>query len=175
MPYFLGQKGDHGPSLPSCSHWLTQIKVRKTLIGSDVTNLQSQISLLTAALPRRTWKYWWMKSWTWTTNVRAQLRSPTLFWAASREEWPAGRGTGFCPSTSLCSDPTWSPASSSGALSTRKTWSCWSRARGGHKNDLKAGTPLLWGKAEGVGAFQPGEEKAAGRPYSSLPVPQGGL
>ena len=39
-----------------------------------------------------------------------------------------------------------------------------SGSRGGHKNDPRAGTPLLWGKAERVGAVQPGEEKAAGRP-----------
>ena len=42
----------------------------------------------------------------------------------------------------LWCDPTWSPASSSGALSTEKTWTCWSRARGGHKNP-RAGAPLL--------------------------------
>jgi len=30
-------------------------------------------------------------------------------------------------------------------------------------------------KAERVGAVQPGEEKAAGRPYCSLPVAEGGL
>jgi len=29
--------------------------------------------------------------------------------------------------------------------------------------------------AERAGAVQPGEEKAVGRPYSSLPVPDGGL
>jgi len=29
--------------------------------------------------------------------------------------------------------------------------------------------------AEKVWAVQPGEEKAPGRPYSSLPVPEGGL
>jgi len=29
-------------------------------------------------------------------------------------------------------------------------------------------------QAERVGAVQPGEEKALGRPYSSLPVPEGG-
>jgi len=45
----------------------------------------------------------------------------------------------------------------------------------GHKNDLMAEAPLLWEKAEGVGAVQPGEEKAAGRPYSNLLVPEGGL
>ena len=45
----------------------------------------------------------------------------------------------------------------------------------GHKDDQRAGAPPLWGKAERVGAVQPGEEKAAARPYSSLPVPEGGL
>jgi len=45
----------------------------------------------------------------------------------------------------------------------------------GHKNDQRAGAPPLWGKAEGVGAVQPGEEKAAGRPYWGLSVLKGGL
>ena len=63
-----------------------------------------------------------------------------------------------------------SPASSSGAFSTRRAWSCWSGYRGG---------PQRWSEgwstsAERVGAVQPGEEKAAGRPYSSLPVPERG-
>jgi len=40
----------------------------------------------------------------------------------------------------------------------------------GHKNDQRAGTPLLGGKSERVGIVQPGEEKAVGTPYSSLPV-----
>ena len=46
----------------------------------------------------------------------------------------------------------------SGAPSTGKTWTCWSGARGGHSNDPRAGTPLLWGKAEKVGAVHLGEE-----------------
>ena len=45
----------------------------------------------------------------------------------------------------------------------------------GHKNDQRVRTPHLWGKAERVGAVQPGEEKAPGRLSSSLPVPEGGL
>jgi len=45
----------------------------------------------------------------------------------------------------------------------------------GHKDDQRAGAPLLGGKSERVGAAQPGEEKAVGRPYSSLSVPDGGL
>jgi len=43
----------------------------------------------------------------------------------------------------------------------------------GHKDDPRAGAPLLGAKAERFGAVQPGEEKAVGRPYSSLPVPEG--
>jgi len=40
-------------------------------------------------------------------------------------------------------------------------------ARGGPSDDLRAGTPLLGGKAGRAGAGQPGEGKAAGRPESS--------
>jgi len=39
--------------------------------------------------------------------------------------------------------PPRSPPSSSGALSTGKTWTCRNGAKGGHNNDLRAGTPLL--------------------------------
>ena len=59
----------------------------------------------------------------------------------------------------------------SGALSTGQTWTCWSRSRGGYNSGLKAGAPLLWGKAERVEAVQP-EEKVPGRPQSSLPGPE---
>jgi len=71
---------------------------------------------------------------------------------------------GFCPSALLWQEPTWSPACSSGALSAGQTWSCWSRAGGGHSSDPRAGTPLLGGKAGRAKAVQPGEEKAPGRP-----------
>jgi len=71
--------------------------------------------------------------------------------------------------------PPGSPVSSSGALSTGQSWTCWSGARGGPSNDLRAGTPLLGGKAGRAGAGQPGEEKAPGGPYCGLPVLKGGL
>jgi len=45
----------------------------------------------------------------------------------------------------------------------------------GHKRDQMDGTPLLQGQDERVGVVQPGEEKALGRPYSSLPVLKRGL
>jgi len=34
----------------------------------------------------------------------------------------------------------------------------------GHKNNPRGGAPSLQGKAERAGTFQPGEEKAQGRP-----------
>jgi len=43
----------------------------------------------------------------------------------------------------LVREPTWSPISSSGALSIGRTRTCWSRSGGGHKNDPRVGTPLL--------------------------------
>jgi len=65
------------------------------------------------------------------------------------------------------------PALEPSALSTREMWTCWSVSRGGPQNDLRAGAPLLRGQAETAGAVQPGEEKAAGRPYCSLSVHEG--
>jgi len=50
----------------------------------------------------------------------------------------------------------WSPPN------TRRTWMCWSGARGGHEDDARAGAPLLRGQAEELGAVQLGEEKAPG-------------
>jgi len=42
-----------------------------------------------------------------------------------------------------------------------------------HQNLIIIGAPLLSGKAQMVGAVHPGEGKAVGRPYSSLPVLEG--
>jgi len=61
------------------------------------------------------------------------------------------------------------------ALSTEKTWTCWSRSRGAHKNDLRAGTPLLCEKAGRVGVVQPAEKKAAGRLHCDLLIFKRGL
>jgi len=43
----------------------------------------------------------------------------------------------------------------------------------GHEDDERAGVALPRGQAEGVGAVQPGEEKAPGCPLEQLPVPEG--
>jgi len=42
-----------------------------------------------------------------------------------------------------------------------------------HRNDLRAGTPLLGGEAGRAGALQPGEEKSPRIPYCGLPIPEG--
>jgi len=75
----------------------------------------------------------WWEAQKWPESVHLQPRKPTVFWAASKEAWPAVWRRSFCPSTLLCWDPTWSSASSSGALSTGKTGTCWSGSGGGHK------------------------------------------
>ena len=47
---------------------------------------------------RRTWGYWWMKGWTWPSNVHSQPRRPK---AACPAAWAAGWGRGFRPSVPL--------------------------------------------------------------------------
>jgi len=86
----------------------------------------------------------------------------------------AGQGIWFWPSTPLWWDPTWSTVSSSGALSTGKTWTSWSRSGAG---------PQKWSERWNTypvrkgwdGVVQSGEEKAPGTPSRSLPVPEEGL
>ena len=117
---------------------------------------------LRAALTRRTWECWLMRGLAWPGNVHSQPRKPTISWAVSHAAWPGGWGRGFCPSVLLWWDPTCSPASSSGAFSTEKTWTCCSRSRGGHKKDPRAGAPLLWGQAERVGAVWPRRREGCG-------------
>ncbi|PKU42017.1 hypothetical protein llap_7675 [Limosa lapponica baueri] len=53
--------------------------------------------------------------------------------------------------------PTWSAVSSSGALSTEKTWTCWSGFEGGPQK-LSAGWNTSPTKNERFGVVQPGEE-----------------
>ena len=47
---------------------------------------------LRAALRRRTWGCWWVRSSTRASNVHLQPRKPTVSWAATKAPWPAGRG-----------------------------------------------------------------------------------
>jgi len=62
----------------------------------------------------------------------------SCIWVASKAAWPQVEGGDSAPLPRSGKTPP-----SSGALSTGQTWSCWSGARGGPSNDLRAGTPLL--------------------------------
>ena len=95
---------------------------------------------LRAALRRRTCGYW-LRSSTWPGSAHLQPRRPNISWAVSKGTWSAKRGRGFCPSTLLWWDPARSLMSSSGALSTGKTWTCWSRSRGGQDKSSEAWNP----------------------------------
>lgn len=45
----------------------------------------------------------------------------------------------------------------------------------GQEDGQRAGAPLLWREAEKVGIVQLVEENSLGKPYSSFPVPKGGV
>jgi len=127
---------------------------------------------LRAAQPR-TWGCWLTKSSIWPSSVCSQPRRPTMSWTASKVAWPAGQERWFCPSTLLWWAPTWSPASSSGALSTGKTWSCCSRSRGGpqKRSEGWSTSPVKKGwESWGCSAWR---REAAGRPCCGLLVPEG--
>ena len=81
-----------------------------------VLHLGGATPAINTALLRRTWGCWFMKSWTWATDVRSQPRRPTVSWAASKEAWPAGWGRWVCPSALLCSALLCSGETSPGVL-----------------------------------------------------------
>ena len=86
---------------PVCEpHEVQQGKVQGAAPGLGHPWYQYRLGIrgLRAALPRRTWGYWWVKSLTWATNVHLQPSRRTVSWAASREAWPVGWGRWFCPS-----------------------------------------------------------------------------
>ena len=106
----------------SVSKWHLKEEVETLLGAIPSTNTGWAENGLREALRRRTWGCWLMRSSTWPSNRCSQPRRQTISWAAPKAGWPAGQGRGFCTSALLSWDPTWSPAFSSGALSTGKTW-----------------------------------------------------
>jgi len=80
----------------ACVNLMRFNKVKYKVLHLGRSNLWYQYRLgdegLRAALPRRTWGYWCLKSLTRPGNVRLQPRRPAVSRAASKEEWPAGQG-----------------------------------------------------------------------------------
>jgi len=92
-------------------------KCRVLHMGQGTPLYQSRLGVKgwRAALRRRTWGCWGMKSWTGAGNVRWQPRRPTIPWAASPAAW--AQGEGGCSAPLPCSGETprescvqlWSP------------------------------------------------------------------
>ena len=126
---------------------------------------------LRAALLRRTWGYWWMKSWTWADYVCSQPRMPC---PRLHQKQRGQQDEGWDSATLLHSGET-SPEVLHPALEQPPAQEGHGPAGVGHKNDQRAGVPLLRGKAERARTVQPGKEKAPGRPYCSHLILKGGL
>ena len=69
-----------------------------------------------------------------------------------------GQGRGFCPCSGETPPGVLSPPIEPSA--EKRYGAVGTGPEEGHRNDPRVGAPLLWGKAERVGAVQPGEEKA---------------
>lgn len=94
--------------------------------------------------------------------------SPESQWNPGLHQKQCGQqGKGVDSTPLLCSlGPHWSMEHSSHASNIRRTWNSWNKPTGDHKVEKRMEAPPLWGQAERVGAFHPGEEKVTWQPSS---------
>lgn len=128
---------------------------------------------------RRTWGFWCTKILTWADSVLLQSKRPTLFLAASKEVWSAGRGRQLSLSALSWRGPIWSSTFSSMSspkdrvFSNIRTWTVGADLEETHENDqrgwntspMKKNSPY-----EGYGLVHTEEEKASETLCSHLSV-----
>ena len=96
-------------------------------------------------------EYWWMRSWTWASNMLLQLRKPTVFWAASNTAWPAGQGRWSCASTLHWWDLTCVLHPDVESSSTRKSRCC----------SMSIGRPQKWSQGWNTSSMRSAERPGA--------------
>lgn len=99
----------------------------------------------------------WTPSWTRCRDVPLWQRGLSVCRDALRVVLPAGQGRWLFLSTQCWWGHIWSIASSSGPLSTRDTWTCWSESNKQPQSWWGAGESFLLGKAEWAGTLWCGE------------------
>ena len=102
-----------------------------------------------AALWRRNWGLWGMKSWTWASSMHLQPKQPAVSWAASEEGWPARQGKWLLPSTLSSWGPIWRTVSRPGAPNIGRMCSCRIGSRGGPQTWSKGWSTSLMMKGWG--------------------------
>ena len=144
-------------------------------LGRAIPGISTEcgMSWLRAALQSRTWGHWWMKIWTWASNVCLQPIKPIFLWTASKEARPAGQGRRFSslphsyetPHGVLCAGPR--PPAQGRERHVRA-------APGeGCENDQRSGTPSGQKGWESWSCSVWRREGSRG-PYCSLSVLKGG-
>ena len=84
-----------------------------------------------------------MRSWTRASTVLLQLRRPTVFWAASTEGWQQEEGGDCPPLFCTCEDLSRVVCPSLGPPVQEGCRAVGAGPEDGHKDDQKAGAPLL--------------------------------
>lgn len=98
---------------------------------------------LRVSLPRKTWGYWWMKSWIWLISAHSFPTKPALLWT-SKQVWPVDQRMWFSPSTPALLDFTFSTISNSEASNTAKNWYVTVGPEVGHEEDHFSYEEGLW-------------------------------